>query len=192
MEDAVNKGGMSSTTSDFDTLKKNYLAIDRLIEKEYRDKLNVCRYIKKHNFYPFTSLVTLELVRDAEVKRAAREYIYRLMSNKEKYGFLYFLNTQRLIVPLNLQFNGELVIDSLDYEAIISEIENIGKDIISQSFILREITRIELLYFYTMLVNPHLNWITLDYLVRGNRSHDYLISARTLQDCPETCILGEK
>lgn len=149
------------------------LPVDDLITKSYR--IDTSKYHKFHKFLPFTSRVTLNLVK--EEASAARKYVLQLLQEKEQYGYLYFLNTKPLLVPLNLQFNPELVVDPEQYDEIVAEIDRLAKMFACPPSTLFEITRIELLYFFTLLVNEKLTWIAVDHLIRGNKSHDYLLSS---------------
>lgn len=163
---------------DIDVLKHSNLPIDSLIQS-FRADLKACQHVKFHKFHNFTSYVTLSLVSDSNVVRAAKNYIVELIRDKEKYGILYLLNTKKLVVPLHPTFNSELVVDPDHFNEIVSKIDEVAKDFscpqkTSQFY---EITRIELLYFFTLLVNTHLNWIMLDHILRCNRTHDYLIAA---------------
>lgn len=159
-------------------LKKLIIPVDNLMQKKYRPELgHVSKYASFHKFLPFTSFVTLDLVKDPKVSAAARDYIFKLLQDKEKYGYLYFLNSQNLLIPLNVQFNGELVFEMCRHNSIVEEIDKMAKQFTcSSNELFFEITRIELLYFFTMLMNPHLNWIVVDSMLRCNKNHDYLIA----------------
>lgn len=158
-------------------VSKLKLPVDILLEKSFRNHLNVCKFVKFHKFLPFSSFVTLDLVRDEEVRRAAQDYISKLMLEKEQYGYLYFLNSKRLLIPLNLQFNADLAVDPENFDEIVAEIDTLARLFACPSNQIFEITRIELLYFMILLVNPKLTWIAVDHYVRGNRNHAYLIAA---------------
>jgi hypothetical protein len=165
------------------TLEQLLLPIDTLAENLYRshqlDNIEQ-KYAKPHQFAsPFRNMITLAFVKDERVKKAAREYIYKLLEDKKKLGFLYYLNNQKLVVQLDLNFNGELIIESNQYEKVIEEMDEIARAFACSGTSFYEITRIEILYFYTMLLNPHLNWIYIDYLLRCNRAHDHLIASPT-------------
>lgn len=170
--------------NDLQQLEESYLNTDALIY-EYRRSISDIykhKHITKYNRNRiiFHSYITLALVRDQKVRKSVEQYITDLLSYKEKYGFLYFLNTQKLLVPLHLVFNGELVIDPSQYTEIKNEIHNLASlfSCPDKNILFFKITLIEILYFLTILVNPHLNWITVDYILRGNKTHDYIISAK--------------
>ncbi|GIY64792.1 uncharacterized protein CEXT_420531 [Caerostris extrusa] len=131
---------------------------------------------KPNLFKAFDFSVTLELVQNETVKKAAKTYIYRLLAEKEKFGYLYFLLNQRMAVPLDVQFNGELVIESENFDQVVETIEKMAQEFNCNTKIF-EVTCVELLYFFTMLVNPYVKWIAVDYVLQCARTHAYLISA---------------
>ena len=144
----------------------------------YRSNINISPLIKIHKFQPFTSFVTLDLVTHPEISKLAKEYIVQLLRNKEKYGFLYHLYSKKLLLPFNLQFNGEMILDPQHYFKIECEIVKIAETITSCQSVLFNITKIELLYFFTLFINIHLNYILLDHILGCNKTHNYLISSR--------------
>ncbi|GIY03991.1 uncharacterized protein CDAR_304841 [Caerostris darwini] len=138
---------------------------------------NIVKSLRKPNlFKAFEFSVTLELVQNETVKKAAKTYIYRLLAEKEKFGYLYFLLNQRMAVPLDVQFNGELVIESENFDQVVETIEKMAQEFNCNTRIF-EVTCVELLYFFTMLVNPYVKWIAVDYALQCARTHAYLISA---------------
>ncbi|KMQ83656.1 hypothetical protein RF55_19442 [Lasius niger] len=156
-----------------EVLRSASTPIDKLIRQ-----ITLCgckELYKPHKFPPFTSYVTLEVVN--KYSDQAKQHIYQLLAQKEKYGFLYNLNSRRLVVPLTVSFNGDLVIDPEYYIEIVDRIDGLARDFHCPGSQTYEITRLELLYFFTLLVNPQLNWITLDYLLKGNRCHAYLVAS---------------
>lgn len=163
---------------DIERIKFKKTPPDELI-RVLRSNFDISKLIKVHRFQPFSSYVTQALVSDPQVVTLAKRYIIELMRNKERYGFLYLLNSQRLLIPLNLNFNGELVIDPENHEIIHAMIQEIAKDFTCPSIhnLTYEITKIELLYFFTLFVNIHLNWITVDNILKCNKVHSYLMSA---------------
>lgn len=171
---------------DLQHLANSYLPIDKLIH-EFRLGLIGINYHKHFtkwtsNKMVFHSYITLSFIKNPEVRKSVQSYISKLISFKKEYGYLYYLNTQKLIVPLknNLTFNPEFVFDPANYTEITEEINSLanqfGCPTTNSTFY--DITLIEILYYLTILVNPHLNWITVDFVLRGNRTHDYLISSK--------------
>lgn len=162
---------------DVELLKLYQSPYDELI-KMFRDNIDITPHLKIHKIEPFTSYVTHSLVTDPAIVKLAKNYIYELFKNKPKYGFLYHLQSKKLIVQLNLHFNGELVIDPQHYHAVIHEIQELALDVSCPPDPIYDITRIELLYFFTLFVNIHLNWITVDHLLGCNKSHGYLAAVK--------------
>lgn len=170
--------------SDLQQLENSYLNIDALVNEYRRSLGDIYKHMHmtkyNRNKIIFHSYITLALVQDKKIKKSVEQYITDLLTYKEKYGFLYFLNTQKLLIPLHLVFNGELVIDPSQYTEIKNEIYSLASlfSCPDKDIVFYKITLIEILYFLTILVNPHLNWITVDYILRGNKTHDYIISAK--------------
>lgn len=171
-----------SNMYDLEALRNSYLPIDKLIY-EFRISVPNIKDFEYHTKYTptrivFHSYITLPFVQDPQIRKKIQMYIARIITFKKEYGYLYYLNNEKLIRPIHLHFNGELIIDPSDYLNIFNEINNLAKQFAcpSKNYTLFKITLIEILYFLTILINPYLNWITVDYILRGNRTHDYLIS----------------
>lgn len=162
---------------DLDYLESCISPNDELV-KMFRDNIDISPFLKVHKIYPFTSYITHSLVSDPNIVKLAKKYIVELLRNKSKYGFLYHLNGQKLIIPLHFQFNGELIIDPQNYFAIVNIIQDIARDFSCPDNLVYEITKIELLYFFTLFVNIHLNWITIDHFLKCIKTHGYLIGSR--------------
>lgn len=163
---------------DIDYLKKvKRLPTDDLIN-EFRIHLkDVQKYTKHHRFEPFQSYVTLNLIHYVG-EFYAKKYIIKLINEQEKYGYLYHLYNKNLKISLDISFNNyKLILDPVDSDRIIYEINKIARCFYSTNDFRYLITRLELLYFYTLLINPTLTWITLDYLIKGNKLHSYLIDS---------------
>lgn len=162
--------------TDIDVVKKIKLPVDELIQKKYRME-DFTMWKKLHRVEPpFESVVTLDFVK--YTGNIIKNYIEDLLSNTKQYGLLYYLNRQTLIIPLCFQYNTELVFDFEDRDKITEEIEKIVQQFDPS---IQNITRLEIIYFLTMLVNPKLNWVAVDYLLRGNKYHSYVIRAMATQ-----------
>lgn len=162
---------------DIDYLKKSKrLPTDDLIDEFRMHLKDVQKYTKYHSIKPFQSYVTLNLIHYVG-EFYAQKYIIKLLNEQEKYGYLYHLYYKNLKIPLDIRFNSYLILDREDSDRIIYEINKIARNFYSTNDFRYHITRLELLYFYTLLINPYLTWITLDYLVKGNRLHSYLIGS---------------
>lgn len=170
------------TMYDLQRLQNSYLPIDKLI---YEHRLALIG-IDKHKLYTkynsnkilFHSYITLPFIREPEIRSSINKYITTLLM-REECGYLFYLNNQKLIIPLNLTFNTELVLDPDHHAEIKNELETLAKLFGNPcSSKIYAIARLEILYYLTILMNPQLNWITVDYVLRGNRIHDYLISSK--------------
>lgn len=163
---------------DIEKVLKLRTPVDDLINV-FRNDLDVSKFIKFHKFKPFTSYVTLSLVTDVEAIKLAKKYIMELLRNQSKYGFLYFLNTKKLIMPLHIAFNGDLIIDPQNHFEISKVLDEIARDFTcpNENEAMYEITKIELLYFFTLMVNNHLTWVTIDHILKCNKFHGYLYAA---------------
>lgn len=163
---------------DIDKVLKIKTPADDLINI-FRNDLDVSKFIKFHKFKPFTSYVTLALVTDPDAIKLSKKYIIELLRNQSKYGFLYFLNTKKLIIPLILTFNGDLIIDPQNHYEISKVLNEIARDFAcpNENEAMYEITKIELLYFFTLLVNNNLTWVTVDHILKCNKFHTYLYAA---------------
>lgn len=126
---------------------------------------------------PFTKRITLELVKCPTVQQMAKTYIEHLLKNKNDCGYLYFLINQPLFVKLDIRFNGEMAIQCSRRDEIVTIIEDLAKTWARENTMLYEVTRLELLYFLVLLINPHLNWVAVDFLLKGTRNHTHLIVA---------------
>lgn len=167
---------------DLQRLQNSYLPIDKLI---YNYRLALIG-IDKHKQYTkynsnrilFHSYITLPFIQEPEIRSSINNYITALLI-REECGYLFHLQNQKLIIPLHLHFNAKLVIDPDNYSEIINELTTLaklfGNPCTSKIY---EIALLEILYYLTILMNPHLNWITVDYVLRGNKTHDYLISSK--------------
>lgn len=161
---------------DIEYLKHQRLPTDELIDEFRKNLKDIQKYTKFHNFTPFQSYVTLNLIHyvgEVYVKK----YIMKLLNEKEKYGYLYYLYNKNLKVPLDIKFKSNLIIDREDSDRIIYEIDKIARIFYLPNDFRYQITRLEILYFYALLINPSLNWISLDYLLKGNELHSYLIAS---------------
>ena len=162
---------------DIDLLKKSLISNDELFaeaDKEFFEEV----FHKPTVHHPFKNLVTVDLVNDSTARLLAMRYILKLLENKEKYGYLYFLADQaRLSVPLKINLLGAEII--VENDGVVSTIEKIAKMFMcSQHKQYHAITCVELLYFFVHLVNTHLNYIQIDYMIRCIKSHQHLIALR--------------
>lgn len=170
---------------EFDLLVVYRTPIDDLIDERYRHRIDLSTcggggggVLKRHFHKPFANYVSLGLI-ESIGDEIAHDYIHNLVCDKETYGYLYHLANQRLLMPLSIQVNGggDLVVDCASRDAVYKRIDSIVENFFDPGPRMFEITRLELLYFYTLIANPHLTWILVDHLLKGNQFHDYLVSA---------------
>lgn len=156
-------------------LQKLKLPNDRLLDR--------LRSGLKLNFVPskctFLNKITLELVKTPEIVEKAKAYIETLLNNKQEYGYLYFLAQQNLYVKLDVRFNGETLIECSRYDEVVAAIDKLAEHWFDIKTLSYEITRVELLYFFVLLINPHLSWITVDFILHNTnrKGHAHLIAA---------------
>lgn len=144
---------------------------------------------KPSKIAPFRNCITLEFIKNKYVRRAADIYIKDLLEH-EVLGLLYHANKHCLMVPLNLEFNGDMVVDMDNKNDILNEMDALTETYFKPWNSNFEITKIELLYFFTLLLNPHLNWVTVDFLLGCNKLHAYLVTSprRKVKQYPLSCI----
>lgn len=127
----------------------------------------------------FLNVVTLKTVTDPRFVRAAKEYIQLLVKDWSRYGYLYELWKHNMYLPLDVHLNAELVVEHNHYDPIVKELNELARNWGIETTQIFEITRLELLYFFVLILNPKCNWITIDYIVGGVRRHAHLIAAPT-------------
>lgn len=163
----------------YEKLATCILPVDDLLKEMYEtESLNRdISFVKKYaGSYPVEQFVTLDLVTHLKVKNVARKYISNLLQNKEKYGYLYFLSGQRMLIPLNIHFKGiEVFVDSIHYQEIVNEMDKLASEFACRNTLMHEITLLECYYFYIRLVNPHLTWLATESILNNVRSHHHLI-----------------
>lgn len=163
----------------YEKLATCILPVDDLLKEMYETESlsREMNFVKKFaGNYPVDQLVTLDLVSHTKIKNVARKYISKLLQNKEKYGYLYFLSSQRMLIPLNIRFKGiEVFVDSADYQEIVKEIDKLASEFACRNTLMYEITLLECYYFYIRLVNPHLTWLATESILNNVSSHHHLI-----------------
>jgi hypothetical protein len=110
-----------------------------------------------------------------------------LVKNYARYGELYLrkiLNVSKLfaiekmtkINNMNIHYNNFIFLDNSQQCEILREIRFIAEKVIPEQYGLRfRIACLELLYFFTILVNPSYNWVMVDFLSHCNKNHQYLV-----------------
>lgn len=151
--------------------------LKEMVEQESLDR-EVGSLSSRSGTYPVNRLVTLELVTHSKIGKVVRKYISTLLAEREKYGYIYFLNNQRknMMIPLNIHFQGLDVFSEYKYRVeIASVLDKLASEFACRKTLLYEITLMECFYFYIRLVNPHLTWLATESLLNNVRSHIHLI-----------------
>lgn len=152
--------------------------IDRLSQLSLPNDTLIDSLRKKHKLYkdiekvpksmrPFERRLTLDVVKDAKFVEAAKEYIETLLKNKEEYGYLYYLMNMPLRVPLDVRFNGEMAIEVGRYDMVVQKLEDLARQWGQTDTLINEITRLELLYFFVLILNFDMIWVKVDFLLQG-------------------------
>ena len=147
---------------DLKLLESSRLPIDDLIQtKASRNLISESRIWKK--MYD----VTPDLI-DA-YEREGKEHIHQIREE----GYLYFIAKHS-----NQWFNAP----HFDYaqfplmshrEGVLQRIKKIARSFAKEHTVEYDATCLYLLYFFALIINPTLNWTTIDYLSNGNRYHPY-------------------
>lgn len=162
---------------DLEILKKAKRPIDKLYYSIINHNGNLPKYYKNNSAFKQFHNITLQLVLD--FKLPAKDHIQELLNNSQ-YGILYYFAKMNQFNSLYIDYNIFPLIDQEEHESIISEIKSIASKICTENTSLYNITCLELLYFFAVLVNPSYNWITMDYLSNCNKSHQYIVSTDTV------------
>ncbi len=157
---------------DLELLKKAILPIDGLIQNATQN-LSFDYYLKPSIQYGMFNAVTPELVKD--FRDQAEAHIMTILEDHKtdtpQYSYLYLLVDQRSKLYNAPYF--EYTKFPLVRDDVFKEIRKIAKKYSKNNISHFEATCIYLLYFYALLVNRDSNWITIDYLSRGNKYHQH-------------------
>ncbi|GFY37575.1 uncharacterized protein TNIN_6861 [Trichonephila inaurata madagascariensis] len=126
----------------------------------------------------FERRITLDIVQSKYV--VAKEYIEPLLKNKEEYGYLYHLMKQNVYIQFDVKFNGELVIECARYDQVVDAIDELAREWACKNSLTYEVTGLEL-FFFILLINPEINWMTVDFILQRTKGHAHLIAARAKQ-----------
>lgn len=139
----------------------------------------------------FLKPIKLEMVKDSKFVAAVIHYIDTLLKNPTEYGYLYVLWKKNMMIPLDIHFCGESAIEVNKHDEVVLELNNLAKKWAVENSIMYEITRLEILYFFVLILNPQLNWITVDFLLGGTRreGHAHLLAdpSRLLRNKIKQC-----
>lgn len=163
----------------YEKLATCVLPVDDLLKDLY-EKESLGREVdsmrKRSGSYPAARLITRELVRNAKIRGAARRYLSKLLQDKEKYGYVYFLSGRKMAVPLDFRFRGiEVFVDLPFRDDIVAELDKLASEFSCRNTLMYEITMMECYYFYVRLLNPHLTWLATESILNNVKSHAHLI-----------------
>jgi hypothetical protein len=90
---------------------------------------------------------------------------------------LFAIEKMRKVYPMDIHLNTFPFIDMSNRCEILSDIRSIASKVIkNESCLTFDMACLELLYFFTILVNREFNWVTVDFLSNSNKNHQYLIA----------------
>lgn len=171
----------NQTYFDIEILKKANRPIDKLYNLVIYHNPNLPKYYQINTGDKTFRNVTLQLVLDFKI--TANYHIKELINNTLNYGSLHHLAQTQNFIHLNVNYLSFPLIEIEKREEIMKEIENIASIFYKPNTLLFNVTCLELLYFFAVLVNPNYNWITIDYISNCNKNHQYVMSAETYKNC---------
>lgn len=166
---------------DLAELKLQNHLLDRLVDQVVlRNRFRLEKMEKRRNqpirdFYN----VTPELVR--EFKPEAIGHLQTIQADLPRYGFLYNVIHQKhnLSHAVYIKYDEFALMES----TALLEVEKIADQFAKKCTDYYDATCLYLLIFYALLVNPHANWVTIDYLTGCNRDHQYAIHINWSEQC---------
>lgn len=158
---------------DLELLNKARLPIDHLIQTEI-ENLSLTHYDKPAPMHPRFNAISLELVKD--FRHNAESHIMAILddykSDAPMYSYLYYLVDHRYKLYNVVYFEYQNFPLIVERQKVLKEIRKIAKQYAKDQTQL-DATCLYLIYFYALLVNRSSNWITMDYLSRGNKYHQH-------------------
>lgn len=161
----------------YEKLARCFLPVDVLLKELSESCRRELQFVAdRPGIYPIKRLVTLDLVTNPKIVNVAKKYISKLLEEKEKYGYLYFLSAQRMLIPLQVRFNwSKVFVDSSDHYEIVAAMVKLADEFACKMTLLHEITAMEIYYFFIRLANPHLSWLAVESMNNCVPSHAHLI-----------------
>lgn len=157
---------------DLNLLRVANLPIDCLIDQVTSKNLSeIGKTREQSGLWSLFYDVTPRIVQVFE--REAMEHINTILKDVSLYGYLYFVADNK-----NHWYNAPL----FDYEqfplmskrdCVMNKIRKMAEKFFKNGTMNFHATCLYLLYFYALLVNPHINWIIVDYIANGNRYHQF-------------------
>jgi hypothetical protein len=159
-------------------LNKLRLPVDDLMkrfrESTYPYNDHSCQKCSRNKHVP--NVVTLALIKRKTSE--AKEYVTKLLEDKERYGYLYYLNGKKMRVPLEVQFNAEFFVDCQEEDDVLKALEAIAARFAQRDTDMFEITKVELLYFFIRLINPRLSWMAVEHMLQCVKDQGHLIASK--------------
>lgn len=135
--------------------------------------IRLCRQCTRSEFVK--NLVTLSLVNNTHVMEMAKKYIAKQLEEKQRYGYLYYISGQNLLIPIDVQCKGDLFIQCGEEDRVMEKLEDIADNFARRDTKLYKLIVVELFSFYIRLVNPNLSWLAVDYMLQCAERHAHLI-----------------
>lgn len=162
---------------DLDILNKAKRPIDNLLQLFIYNNPNLNKYYNRNSALKSFNNISLQLVLDFKI--GAKKHIDMLITNSLQYGTLYYLFEQNLFNMLDIDYSIFPFIVQEEKDLIMTEIHKIALKYSKKGLTCYDITCLELLYFFALIVNPNHNWITIDYISKCNKRHQYVINIQT-------------
>lgn len=122
--------------------------------------------------------VTRELVR--QFRAEAISFVQQVRGNRAEYGYLYNIIDDKDPISHAVYINYETF--PLMEDGVLSEIQFTANKLLSNGNAEYEVTCLYLLLFYALLVNRHVNWVTMEYVTNTNVEHSYAIHINWLKN----------
>lgn len=156
---------------DLKLLKKANLPIDASIRKVYSKYSRELKNIRVENSTLWTHLYDVTPYLIDEFEHEGAKHVREVKSGSS--GYLYFVAKHAAHWYTAPHFDYRNFPLMRQREKVLSRVRSTAEKFASVNTIEFDATCLYLLYFYALLVNPDLNWITVDYLANGNRYHQH-------------------
>lgn len=157
---------------DLKLLKPAQLPIDTLIQKVVSKNTHEISQLRTESRIWKKMYDVIPALMDV-FETVAKNHLKEIRANAGTYGYLYFVaehSSQWYNAP---HFDYQQFPLMKNRECVLSRVKKMAQTVARENTNEFDATCLYLLYFYTLLVNPSLNWITIDYLANGNRYHQF-------------------
>lgn len=155
------------------------LPVDDLLSELYEGESlePIIKSINPRNAkWPVEVYISLDLVTHPKIRDVVRKYISKLLEDKERYGYVYYLSGRNLLIPLTVKFQGiEVFTEVDDRDRIVKAIDELASEFACRGSLMHEITMVEIYYFLVRLINPKLTWLAVEYMINSLRQHGHLL-----------------